>query len=107
MLRDDSAMNLSPALFDEFIRPYNQRILDAFGGGGDHFCGKGDHFIANLSELEGLHAVAMSQPEYNDMETIFRHTVDKGIKLLALERAAADAAIAAGRDLHGHVHCSQ
>ena len=38
-------MNLSPDMFMEFIFPYNQRLFDIFGGGGDHFCGRGDHFI--------------------------------------------------------------
>jgi hypothetical protein len=105
MLRDDSAMNLSPAMFDEFIVPYNQRLLDTFGGGAEHFCGRGDHYIARMCGLRSLHAVAMSQPDWNDMETIYRHTVDQGIRLLGFQRAAADAALARGRDLHGLVHC--
>jgi len=108
MLRDDSAMNLSPEMFDEFIRPYNRRVLDEFGGGSDHFCGRGDHFIGRLTRIEGLYAVQMSQPHLNDMETIFRHTVDRGIKLLGMDRETAETAetaLAAGRDLHGCVHC--
>ncbi len=106
MLRADSAMNLAPAQYDEFSRPYDQRLLDAFGGGAIHFCGRGDHFIASMAALRGLHAVQVSQPELNDMETIFRHTVDRGLVLLGLPRPAADDALARGRDLHGRVHCS-
>jgi hypothetical protein len=105
MLRDDSAMNLSPAMFDEFIKPYDQRLLDAFGGGAIHFCGRGDHFIASMSRMNGLYAVQLSQPEYNDMEVIYRNTVDRGILLIGLPSDAVDAALAAGRDLHGKVHC--
>jgi hypothetical protein len=105
MLRDDSAMNLSPGMFDEFVRPYDQRLLGEFGGGAVHFCGRGDHFIASMSQMPGLHAVHVSQPELNDMEVIFRQTVDRGINLLGLSRAAAEAALARGRPLHGRVHC--
>jgi uroporphyrinogen-III decarboxylase len=105
MLRDDSAMNLSPAMFREFIEPYDQRLLDRVGGGAVHFCGRGDHFIERIGQMRGVHAVAMSQPEYNDMEVIFRNTVDKGIRLLSLQRAAAEAALKRGRPLHGLVHC--
>lgn len=104
-IRDDSAMNLSPTMFREFIVPYNQRLLREFGGGLDHFCGRGDHFVSALAELDGLTAVNLSQPEYNDMETIFRSTVDRGIKLLGLGRQAGTSAVAEGRDLKGHVHC--
>lgn len=104
MLRNDSAMNLSSAMYDEFVRPYDQRLLDEFGGGAVHFCGRGDHYIASLSEMEGLHALNMSQPEYNDMEIIYAHTVDKGIKIIGLDRATAEKAVAGGRNLHGCVH---
>ncbi len=105
MLRDDSAMNLSPEMFTEFIMPYDQRLLHKFGGG-LHFCGRGDHYIGLASEMKGLHAVAMSQPSYNDMEVIYRNTVDKDIKLLGLNRKTAEEALDRGRDLRGNVHCS-
>ncbi|MBD3239969.1 MAG: hypothetical protein GF331_05240 [Chitinivibrionales bacterium] len=104
MLRDDSAMNFPPELFDTFIRPYDQRLLHEFGGGAVHFCGRGDHYIASLCEMDGLYAVNMSQPELNDMEVIYVNTVDKGIPLLGLRKAAADDALAAGRPLRGLVH---
>jgi len=105
MLRDDSAMNLSPAMFDEFVRPYDARLLDAFGGGGMHFCGRGDHFIASACSIPRMHAIYMSQPHYNDMEAIYRHTVDQGVLLVSLSRDEAEKALARGRDLHGCVHC--
>ena len=59
-----------------------------------------------MSELRGLHAINLSQPHLNDMEKVYRHTVDKGIKLLNLTREAAEEALARGRDLRGQVHCA-
>jgi hypothetical protein len=105
MLRDDSATNLSPAMYAEYGRLYDQRLLEDFGGGAVHFCGRGDHLIAGLAGLRGLHAIALSQPELNDMEKIYSHTVDRGINLLGLPRQAAEAALAGGRNLRGRVHC--
>jgi hypothetical protein len=105
MLRDDSAMNLSPRMFNRFIKPYDGRLLKTFGGGALHFCGRGDHYIASASTMEGLTTINMSQPEYNDMDVIFDHTVDKGINIIGLPRDAAEAALAGGRDLRGRVHC--
>jgi uroporphyrinogen-III decarboxylase len=104
MLRDDSAMNVSPEQFDEFIRPYDQRLLEEFGGGAVHFCGRGSHYIPSLCEMRKLYAIHLSQPEYNDMETIYANTVDKGIKILGLRRQTAEEALKAGRDFHGCVH---
>lgn len=105
MLRDDSAMNLSREMFDEFVRPYDQRLLDEFGGGAIHFCGKGDHFVSSLASMKGLNAVDLAQPQYNDMETIYKYTVDRGIKLLELKCKAVEEPLARGRSLHGQVHC--
>jgi uroporphyrinogen-III decarboxylase len=105
MLRDDSAMNLSPQMFEEFIEPYDRRLLREFRGGAFHFCGRGDHYIHRLPEMGGVNALALSQPEYNDMERVFRYTVDRGIRLLALPRKAAEEALSRGRNLHGSVHC--
>ena len=103
MLRDDSAMNLSPDMFDEFVRPYDQRLLDEFGGGAIHFCGKGDHYVDRLPKMAGVYAVHMSQPEYNDMERMLAHTAHAGINLIGLQPEAAEAAVASGRDLRGRV----
>jgi hypothetical protein len=106
MLRDDSAMNLSRKMVEEFVCPYDQRLLDAFGGGAIHFCGRGDHYIPALAQIKGLNAINLSQPHLNNMDKILTHTVDRGIALLGLERSAAEAAVENGRDLHGRVHSS-
>lgn len=79
-IRDDSAMNLSPAFFDEFIAPYDGRLLKKYGGV-VHFCGRGDHYIDSLTRLEGLHGINMSQPHLNDMERILSATADRGINI--------------------------
>ena len=105
MLRTDSGMNLSPEMYGEFIRPYDQELLNGLGGGAVHFCGRGSHFIAQACGMAHMHAICMSQPHLNDMETIYRHTVDRGIKLLGFNRKTAEDALAAGRSLRGCVHC--
>ncbi|MBN2132921.1 MAG: hypothetical protein JW741_25705 [Sedimentisphaerales bacterium] len=105
MIRDDAATNFSPEMFEEFVRPYDQRLLDAFGGGGIHFCGRGDHFIATVAEMSGVYTVNMTQPDLNDTEIIFRSTIDKGITLIGLEAEAATQTLGQGRNLRGRAHC--
>ncbi len=91
VLRSDSAMNISPELYEEFSMPYDRRLLERYGGGVIHFCGRGDHYIDKLQKLPGVYGINMSQPECNDMEKIYKNTVDKGIKVLSFERAQAEA----------------
>ena len=104
LLRSDSAMNVSPALYREFSLPYDKRLLDTFGGGAIHFCGQGDHYIEDLCSLEGVYGINMSQPEYNDMETIYRHTVDRGIPLLAFSRPRAEQDKVRSGGFGGYMH---
>ncbi len=105
MIRNDAATNLSPAMYGEFVRPCDARLLHEFGGGGIHFCGRGDHFIGKIAEIPGVHAVNITQPHLNDVETIYRNTIDRGIQLIGFERQAAEHALHQGRDLRGNVHC--
>ena len=79
-IRNDSAMNLSPATFEQFIAPYDQRLLNEFGGI-IHFCGRGDHFVPLLARYDNITGVNMSQPHLNDMDKVFANTIDKGIHL--------------------------
>ena len=81
-IRCDSSMNISPDFYGEFVFPYDQEILSRFNGGAFHFCGKGDHYISKLSEMKHLYAVDLCQPQFNDMDLIFKKTIDKGINLI-------------------------
>lgn len=80
-IRNDSAMNLSPALYQEFIFPYDQELLRHFHGGAIHFCGRGDHFLPHMQQTEELYAIDMSQPHLNNMDIILASTIDRGINL--------------------------
>ncbi len=102
ILRCDSATNLSPELYREFAVPHDATLYERFGGGMMHFCGKGDHYIEELSKTPGLTGVNIAQSEYNNMETIYRHTVDKGIKIMMLSRKQA---LADQNREGGYHHC--
>lgn len=70
LLRDDTAVMLSPEQYDEFCRPYDQEILDEFTGG-IHYCGRGDHFVAAMAQSRNLTMLHLGQPELNDAALLF------------------------------------
>ena len=84
-LRNDSAMNFSPEMYNEFFMPYDSELSNRYGSC-MHFCGKGDHYIPMATTIEKLYAINLSQPELNDMETLFRSSVDRGVYILDLDR---------------------
>lgn len=55
-LRDDSAVNLSLDAYQEFVKPYNQKIYKHFGTASMHFCGRADQWMYDLlaeNEIKG------------------------------------------------------
>ena len=105
LLRNDSAMNLTPQFYEEYALPYDARLLAHFGGGAVHFCGRGDHYIDKLCTIPQLTGINMTQPELNDMEKIYRSTVDRGIQLLGFSRSYAEKALSRPGGLGHNVHC--
>ncbi len=85
-LRDDSAVMISPDQYEEFVKPYDQKILEVFGGC-IHFCGKGDGFIKSMCETKNLYGINCSQPHLNDFELVLRTTREKHIALVGLVEA--------------------
>jgi len=83
MLRDDTPVMLSPAQYEEFVKPYDQRVLDVFGGC-IHFCGRGDHWIASMAASRNLYGVNLSQPDWNNMEIVWQATRQRRIVVLDL-----------------------
>jgi Uroporphyrinogen decarboxylase (URO-D) len=54
---DDDAVLMSPRTYQDFVVPYNSRILQAFGGGCIHYCGNATHQAENFLRTEGLVAI--------------------------------------------------
>jgi hypothetical protein len=54
---DDDAVLMSPGTYQEFVVPYNSRILKAFGGGCLHYCGNATHQAENFLSTDGLLAI--------------------------------------------------
>lgn len=81
VLRLDSGMNISPETYRSFVLKYDTQMLERFDGGVIHFCGRGDHYIDIITQMPKLYGINMSQPELNDMDKIYRCTVDRGIPI--------------------------
>ncbi len=86
MLRDDTPVMLSPAHYEAFVKPYDQALLDEFGGC-IHYCGKGDGFIASMCRSHNLFGVNASQPELNDVALLVQSAQANRVVLLGLREA--------------------
>ena len=75
-ISEDSATLVSPKHIDEFIIPYDQEVLNAFGGGFVHFCGKNDYLLESFLKLDEVRAVNLGNPEMYDFNITMKKFID-------------------------------
>lgn len=103
LIREDTATNISRAMYDEFVFPYDARIMRELGGGAIHFCGKGDHLMPSFDQLPGFFALNLSQPEMNDMSMVYKYSIHKKRTIFGLANAEVQRCESGGIDLLGRV----
>ncbi|MBE3036245.1 MAG: hypothetical protein IMZ70_04070 [Candidatus Atribacteria bacterium] len=75
-ISEDSATLISPQHIDEFVIPYDQKALEAFGGGFIHFCGKNDYLLESYLKLDKVRAVNLGNPEMYDFNTTMQKFIE-------------------------------
>ena len=75
-ISEDSATLISPKHIDEFVIPYDEKALGAFGGGFVHFCGKNDYLLESFLKLDEVRAVNLGNPEMYDFEITMQKFID-------------------------------
>ena len=75
-ISEDSATLISPQHIDEFVIPYDQKALKAFGGGFIHFCGKNDYLLESYLKLDKVQAVNLGNPEMYDFDITMQKFID-------------------------------
>ncbi len=85
-MSDDDSVIMDDALYNEFVRPYNEKLLAAFGGGCIHYCGNSTQNIENYCNTRGV--TAINNFTLDNMESagkIRRALRDKGITYMACD----------------------
>lgn len=81
LLRNDSVVMISPAMYRTQVGPHDERVLAALGGGGVHSCGRLGHVADELLRLPSIECLDLGQPELNDVDAICRAARARGIAL--------------------------
>lgn len=76
---EDTPTLLGEAQIHEFVVPYARRVLQAFGGGWIHYCGRNDHlYRAVLDAIPECYTFNFGNPEMHDMEQVLADALDRG-----------------------------
>ncbi|MBN2296411.1 MAG: hypothetical protein JXM70_28540 [Pirellulales bacterium] len=65
---NDALVMMSPKMYDEFVRPYTNRLCQAFGGGLHHSCGFYAGHLPSICDTPGVKIINFGEPRLWDME---------------------------------------
>lgn len=85
LVRNDSIINISPAMYRDLVGRYDAQVSKAFGGVGFHVCGKFEHQIDNLLTVPEVECIDFGQPEMNDIDAIYAKAAPDQIVLARLQ----------------------
>lgn len=78
-IADDDSVIFNPDLYREFVKPYNEKVLEAFGGGGIHYCGCSNQNIQNYVDTKGLTCLHnLHQDDYEHVSIAVKAMQDAG-----------------------------
>ena len=79
-LSEDCMCMVGPDFFDEFARPYNERIAETFGGVAIHSCGVWNQNYEIIRRLQGLVEVDLAIHQDNDPTPNLPEVVRDGLR---------------------------
>ena len=98
LIRNDSSIMLSPAMYAEFIRPHDARVLKEMGTGSIHFCGNGQHLIKRMLEIPDLRGFDLGQPNLMDVAAIYANCKESKVAITNLNPSRDDLVSGKARD---------
>jgi len=84
LLRNDSAVNVSPSHYRRFILPADARLAETLGSVGIHFCGDGSHHVPTMLSIPGLTSFDLGQPEKMDLDRLYAQAAARRVALARL-----------------------
>ncbi|GAG02076.1 unnamed protein product, partial [marine sediment metagenome] len=76
---EDTSTLLSEEQIHQFVVPYTRKLLQAFGGGWIHYCGRNDHlYEAVLAAIPECYTLNFGNPDMHDMKQIITDCIEHG-----------------------------
>ena len=82
LIRNDSAIMLSPGMYRRQVAPHDEFVLREMGGGGIHSCGKIDHVVGEFLAVPSNRCLDLGQPELNDVDALYARARGRKVPLI-------------------------
>lgn len=90
MIRNDSSIMLSPSMYGEHVRPYDECLLRAVGTGTVHFCGKGQHLVDEMLKIAPLRGLDLGEPHLMDTRALHARCCARHVAVTNLRPSRED-----------------
>jgi len=84
LLRNDSAVLVSPSAYQTLIGEHDAQIARALNGIAVHFCGDGQHQVPNWLALAQVRGLDFGQADLMDQDRLYRDAREYGVALARL-----------------------
>ncbi len=85
LIRNDSSMMLSNDLYEAYVAPFDQKVMQSMGGGAIHSCGKIDHVFESFINTPGIKSFDLGQSYLNDVEKFYAVAEERKIPLIRVQ----------------------
>ena len=82
LIRNDSAIMISPEMYREQVARHDEYVLQEMGGGGIHSCGQIDFNLQEIFRLPSIRCFDFGQSYLNDMESVYALAKERKIPLI-------------------------
>ncbi len=84
LIRNDSAIMISPEMYSEQVAPHDEFVLKEMGGGGVHSCGRIDYMIPRIFDLPSVRCFDFGQSHLNNLNMVYNLAKEKKIALIRI-----------------------
>ena len=90
LIRNDSAIMVSPKTYRQMILPQDAELLKRVGAGSIHFCGNGEHLIEPMLEIPDLRGIDLGQSELMDAKRIYEMCSQRKVPVTNIKPSKKD-----------------
>ena len=84
LIRNDSAILMSPAMYAEAVAPFDARLGEALGGVAIHFCGNGEAHVPAMLDT-GVRCLDFGQSHMMDVDAIYAQCAPRRVPIVRLQ----------------------
>ncbi|MCL2527559.1 MAG: hypothetical protein FWE42_03990 [Defluviitaleaceae bacterium] len=77
-ISEDTSTLISGEMIKEFVAPYTSKVLEHYGGGYIHYCGKNPHLMDMVLNMPLAHGLNLGNTDMHDMEQVLKACAKNG-----------------------------